>query len=130
MGNPNPRPPLLLPQKLLLIREYLEAGPSEVQEMLLNKTNVGLALTDLPKASHVSEYENALRRPSLLLVFAYGRLGRISMESLLDDDVSLEAFRRELGTYDHKQRGARRKKARQGKRVQRKKAVTRNRKKI
>jgi hypothetical protein len=97
--------------------------------MLLNKTNVGLALTDLPKASHVSEYENALRRPSLLLVFAYGRLGRISMESLLDDDVSLEAFRRELGN-DHKQRGAGRKKAKQSKRSQRKKTVARNRKKI
>src|SRR5688572_7590356 len=96
MGNP--RPPLLLPQKLLLIRKYLDASASQVQELLL-KTNVGLAPTDLPRASHISEYEKASRRPSLLLVLAYGRLGKISMESLLDDDVSLKAFRKELGTY-------------------------------
>jgi hypothetical protein len=124
MGNPRPRPPLLLPKKLVLIRKYLNASESEIREMLLLKTNVGLAVTDLPKAGHVSEYEEGMRRPSLLLGLAYSRLGKISMESLVADDVTLQAFRRELGTYDHKQREAGSKKAHQ-----RKKTVTRNRRK-
>jgi hypothetical protein len=59
-------------------------------------------ILNLPKASHVSDYENGLRRPSLMVVLAYSRLGKVTMDSLVDDDVSLTALRRQLGTYDYK----------------------------
>lgn len=104
MGNPRPQPPLLLPEKLGLIRKHLNASETEMQKML-----------NLPRARHVSEYENARRRPRLLVALAYSRLGRVPMDSLVDDDVSIDAFRRELGTYDFKQPEKGAKKAAQGK---------------
>ena len=87
MGNPR-RGPRLLPEKLVIIRLHLGVTQSAMQKML-----------NLPKAARVSEYENGKSLPSLMVTLAYARLGKIPIESLADDDVSVYAFRKQLGTW-------------------------------
>jgi hypothetical protein len=86
MGNPRPRP-ALLHQKFVAIREYLDVGQQVLAVWL-----------KLPHAGRVSEYECNLREPSLKTLLEYSRLGKVSMESLVDDQVSLDEFRKQLGT--------------------------------
>jgi transcriptional regulator with XRE-family HTH domain len=89
MGNPRPRPKLL-PQKLVLIREYLNLTQSQIKEAL------HLSQAARPR---VSEYENGKRTPPLEVVLGYSRLARVPMESLVDDKISLS----QLGTFDYEQ---------------------------
>lgn len=84
MGNPRPKPRLLR-QKLVLIREYLKLTQAQIKESL------GLSQT-----ARVSEYENGKRQPPLEVVLGYSKLARVSMESLVDDEISLDAFRAQL----------------------------------
>ena len=70
MGSARPRP-RLLPEKLVLIREHLNATQTAMQELL-----------NLPQTSPVSEYENDVRVPDLMVTLAYSRLGKVSMESI------------------------------------------------
>ena len=100
-----------------------------MQTMLVVKTNVGLAPFDVPGASYISEYENGVRRPSLLVGLAYSRLGKIPMDLLVDDHVSLDAFRGELGTDDYKQLETGSKNATPSKSTQPRNAVTGDRRK-
>ena len=44
--------------------------------------------------------ENGARRPSLLVGLAYSRLGKVSMESVVDDDVGVDEFREQLGKFE------------------------------
>lgn len=71
MGNARPRPKLL-PEKLLLIREHLQASQTAMQAML-----------KLSKTDRVSEYENGVRVPNLMVTLAYSRLGKVSMASVV-----------------------------------------------
>jgi DNA-binding XRE family transcriptional regulator len=75
-----------MPEKLLLIREYLNVSQSRMAELL-----------ELSKTGCVSKYENGAREPDLMLTLAYSRLGKVSMESVVDDDISLNEFREQLG---------------------------------
>ena len=87
MGNPRLRPQLL-PQKLVLIRQHLKLTQNAIGERL-----------DLSKRARVSEFEKGKRKPPLEVVLGYARLGRVPMESLVDDAVSLSR----LGTFDYEQ---------------------------
>ena len=86
MGKKPRHRPQLLPQKLVLIREHLNLTQNEIKESL-----------NLLRASRVSEYENAKRPPPLEVVLGYSRLAEVPMESLLEDEVSLN----QLGTFDY-----------------------------
>ncbi len=88
MGNARPRPKLL-PEKLLLIRDHLNATQTAMQELL-----------NLLNTSRVSEYENGVRMPNLMITLAYSRLGKVSMASVVDDDVSIHEFREQLGKFE------------------------------
>ena len=90
MGNPRPRP-ALLHEKFLAIREYLNVGQQVFAVWL-----------KLPHAGRVSEYECGLREPNLMVLLDYSRFGKVSMESLVDDQVSLDEFRKQLGTVQPK----------------------------
>ena len=57
-------------------------------------------LLELPKRGRVSEYENGVRDPNLMVTRAYSRLGKISMASVVDDEVNLDEFREQLGKFD------------------------------
>lgn len=96
MGNPRPRPKLL-PEKLLAIREFLNIGQvdmaSELQSQLLSH---GGPQTQIQPA-RISEYENGEREPNLLVLISYARVGKVHMESVADDDVIIDTFRKRLG---------------------------------
>ncbi|HJT67211.1 MAG TPA: hypothetical protein VJ749_12195 [Pyrinomonadaceae bacterium] len=78
-----------MPEKLRLIREHLQASEPDMHAML-----------KLPKSCRISEYENGVSEPSLIVTLAYSRLGKVSMASVVDDDVSVKEFRGQLGTFE------------------------------
>ena len=79
MGT-KPRPkPQHLAEKLLAIRRELEASQSEMSALL------GYYITP----SRVSEYEHGTREPSLMVLLEYARLGRVTVELLIDDKKEL-----------------------------------------
>jgi transcriptional regulator with XRE-family HTH domain len=41
------------------------------------------------RPGHVSEYERGLREPTLLVLLRYARLAGISVDALIDDELSL-----------------------------------------
>ena len=82
--------PRLLPQKLVLIRNHLSLSETEIKDSL-----------DLSQATRLSDYENGKRKVPLTIAFDYSRLGQVPMASLADDQISLKAFRKQLGTFDH-----------------------------
>jgi hypothetical protein len=88
MGVARPRLKLMA-EKLRLIREHLQATEPDMQAML-----------KLPKSCRISEYENGVSEPSLIVTLAYSRLGKVSMASVVDDDVSVKEFRGQLGTFE------------------------------
>ena len=88
MGNPRLRSKLL-PQKLALIREHLQLTQHAIKERL-----------QLSTPARVSEYENGKREPPAEVLLGYARLGRLTMESIVDDEISLKEFPSQLGTVD------------------------------
>jgi hypothetical protein len=40
-------------------------------------------------AARISEYESGTREPSLWMLLAYGRVARVHVEALIDDDATL-----------------------------------------
>jgi DNA-binding XRE family transcriptional regulator len=88
MGNARPRLKLL-PEKLLLIRQYLNVSQPVMAQLL-----------ELSKTDRVSEYEDGVCEPNLMVTLVYSRLGKVSMASLVDDDVSANEFRKQLGKFE------------------------------
>jgi DNA-binding XRE family transcriptional regulator len=75
-----------MPEKLLLIREYLSVSQPAMAQLL-----------DLRKTGwRVSKYENGVHEPDLMVTLAYCRLGRVSMASVVDDEISVNEFRDQL----------------------------------
>lgn len=88
MGNARPRLKLM-PEKLLLIREYLNVNEPVMARLL-----------GLSKTGHVSDYENGVREPNLMVTLGYSRLGKVSMASVVDDEVNVNEFREQLGNFE------------------------------
>jgi DNA-binding XRE family transcriptional regulator len=88
MGNARPRIKLLA-EKLLLIRQYLNVSQSVMAQLL-----------EVSKTDRVSQYEDGVREPNLMVTLGYSRLGKVSMTSLVDDDVSANEFRKQLGKFE------------------------------
>ena len=79
MGQ-QPRPkPRHLAAKLHAIRQRLGVSQSEL---------VRLLNADLTSA-RVSEYESGIREPNLLTILAYSRAAKISVEKIIDDDLTI-----------------------------------------
>lgn len=87
MGKAHPRLQLM-PEKLILIREYLNVSQPVMAELL-----------ELSKTYCVSEYENGKRQPDLMITLAYSRLGKVGMASVVDDEISVTEFRDSLGKF-------------------------------
>lgn len=74
--------PKKLGKKLRQIRENLGMSQRQIVEALNYK--------DTPlRASQISQYENNQREPTMMLVLAYARLAKVSVESLIDDKMKL-----------------------------------------
>jgi hypothetical protein len=96
MGHSRNRPQLL-PEKLLAIRDFLNVAQpdmaSKLQFEILSHSRQQYRIT----SARISEYENGKREPNLLVMIAYVRLGQVHMESLVDDQVTVDDFRKRLG---------------------------------
>jgi hypothetical protein len=90
--------PKLLPAKLLKLREHLNDNASEMALRL--ETEIKSQDKECPvNARHVLEYEQGHSVPALLVVLAYSYVGEVSMMSLGDDNITVDEFCRQLGTY-------------------------------
>jgi transcriptional regulator with XRE-family HTH domain len=78
MGQPRNRPKRLA-AKLLQIRKALGLSQREIAERLGNKRT----------HSHISKYERGRSVPPIEVIFAYGRVGNVSMNQIVDDDLDL-----------------------------------------
>jgi transcriptional regulator with XRE-family HTH domain len=74
--------PKKLGKKMKQIRLRLGMSQREIVEAL-NYTATPL------RASQISQYEQGQREPTMMLVLAYARLAKVSMESLIDDKMKL-----------------------------------------
>jgi transcriptional regulator with XRE-family HTH domain len=74
--------PKKLGKKMRQIRESLGMSQRQIVEALNYR--------DTPlRASQISQYETGQREPTMMLVLAYARLAKVSVESLIDDKVKL-----------------------------------------
>jgi transcriptional regulator with XRE-family HTH domain len=74
--------PKKLGHKMKQIRLRLGMSQREIVEAL-NYTATPL------RASQISQYEQGQREPTMMLVLAYARLAKVSVESLIDDKMKL-----------------------------------------
>ena len=78
MGYHRPKPKHLA-AKLLQIRERCR----------LSQTEIAFLLAPGMSCARISEYENGIRTPNLLVLLAYARLAQIPLENIIDDDFDL-----------------------------------------
>jgi transcriptional regulator with XRE-family HTH domain len=76
--QPRPRPKHLA-AKLLAIRQRLCFSQSEMVRLL------DFQLT----SARVSEYEKGAREPNLLVLLAYARAGDVTVEKIIDDELTI-----------------------------------------
>jgi len=100
MAHPR-RHPKLLPAKLLAIREFLNVGQAGMASKLQSELLSHSRRQHQIQPARISEYEKGKREPDLFVLTAYARLGHIHMESVVDDDVIINHFRRRLGKEFH-----------------------------
>jgi transcriptional regulator with XRE-family HTH domain len=75
-ARPKPRH---LAAKLLAIRQRLGVSQSEMVRLLNSRLS----------SARVSEYESGIREPSLLTILAYSRAANISVERIIDDELTI-----------------------------------------
>ena len=89
--------PQLLPEKLRLIREHLQLDHAHMAEQLVSEIESHSHKRIQIKTHWIRNFELGRHEPDLVVVNTYGRLAKVSMESIVDDTVSAEAFRKRLG---------------------------------
>ena len=89
--------PQLLPAKLCLIREHLQLDHAHMAEQLVSEIESHSNKRIQIKTHWIRNFELGRHEPDLLIVNSYGRLANVSMELIVDDEVSAEAFRKRLG---------------------------------
>jgi transcriptional regulator with XRE-family HTH domain len=83
MGSKPQQRPENLGRKLRQIREALGLSQSEMSRHLAAEHSL-----QTPR-SRISEYESGAREPPLAILLAYGRVARVHVESLIDDEATL-----------------------------------------
>jgi transcriptional regulator with XRE-family HTH domain len=78
VGNARQRPKRLA-RKLLVVRQRLGVSQTEMARLLQLKKTYTV----------VSSYETGRREPDLIVLLRYAKLARVSMETLVDDKVTL-----------------------------------------
>jgi transcriptional regulator with XRE-family HTH domain len=71
--------PKHLAAKLLAVRKFRGASQGQMVQLLNFQTT----------GARVSEFENGIREPNLLLLLQYAHAGRVKVENLIDDDLDL-----------------------------------------
>jgi transcriptional regulator with XRE-family HTH domain len=78
MRKPRSRPERLA-AKLLAIRQHLGVGQFKMAQLLSSNQPY----------TRLSEYEHGKREPNLMLLLQYARLAKVTVESLIDDNLDL-----------------------------------------
>ena len=91
MGNPRPRSDIL-PEKLLAIREFLNVDRADMARELQSQVLSHCGRQSRIEPTRIWEYETGVREPNLFVLLAYSRLGKVHMESLVDDDIDEADF--------------------------------------
>ena len=81
MGTKPRYRPKNLGRKLFQIRDALGLSQSEMLRRLGAEESFSTA--------RISEYESGIREPSLWVLLAYGRVARIHLETIIDDEAAL-----------------------------------------
>jgi transcriptional regulator with XRE-family HTH domain len=81
MGSKPKYRPKNLAGKLLQIRKGLGLS----QSAMLRRLGAEHSFS----AARISEYETGIREPSLWVLLAYGRVARVHVEALIDDEATL-----------------------------------------
>jgi len=82
MGRSRRKKPERLAEKLLAIRRQLELSQTSLKEKLESK--------DYPVyKGDISNYELGKSEPPLVILLRYARLGNVTMEMLVDDELNL-----------------------------------------
>ena len=81
MGTKPRYRPKNLGRKLFQIRDALGLSQSEMLRRLGAEESFSTA--------RISEYESGIREPSLWVLLAYGRVARIHVETIIDDEAVL-----------------------------------------
>ena len=83
MGSASRIKPEFLAAKLLAIRNQLELSQTGMADSLSsNKIKI--------KRTDVTRYETGIREPALYILLRYSRLGGVSLETLIDDEIELK----------------------------------------
>lgn len=91
------RRPKLLPEKLRLIREYLQLDHADMTEQLMSEIKSHSKRRIQIKSHWVRNFELGKHEPDLITLYTYSRLAKVSMNSIVDDDVSSAEFDKRLG---------------------------------
>lgn len=89
----------LLPTKLFALRKFLAVGEVELAASLSSDIVSQSGRRYKIKPGRISEYEQGLFEPNLLVLVAYARLGKIHLELVADDPFTLQEFRKQLGNH-------------------------------
>lgn len=87
MGTRPRLKPDRLAEKLLAIRKHLRLSQSQLARLLDVEVS----------SARICEYESGAKEPNLLALLRYSEAGRVHMEALVDDRVSLKRFREGMG---------------------------------
>ncbi|HKV36719.1 MAG TPA: hypothetical protein VJP89_20435 [Pyrinomonadaceae bacterium] len=99
MGRPRPK---LLHEKLLAIREFLSIRQSHMADRIRAEILAHSGKQQQIQRGQICHFEKGNREPSLFVLIAYIHLGHVHMGSLVDDEVTLDDFRKRLGKeFDH-----------------------------
>ena len=82
MGRSRRDHPKRLASKLREIRIAAGLTQEEMAERL-QKTK------DSTRPGHISEFERGLREPTLLVLLRYARIGSVTVDALIDDEIDL-----------------------------------------
>ena len=81
MGTKPRYRPKNLGRKLFAIRNALGLSQSEMLRRL--------GAEEFFSTARISEYESGIREPALWVLLAYGRIARVHLETIIDDEVAL-----------------------------------------
>ena len=87
----------LLPKKLFALRRFLTVGEVELAASLSSEIFSQSGRPYKVNPGRISQYEQGLFEPNLLVLVAYARLGSVHLELIADDRFTLKEFRRQLG---------------------------------
>jgi hypothetical protein len=90
----------LLPKKLLALRKFLTLGEVELAASLSSDIRAAQSgKSHNIKPGRISQYEQGLFEPNLLVLLAYARLAKVHLEFVIDDRFTLQDLRKQLGKY-------------------------------